>query len=71
MRDSSWQDEGFRVNHPTVPEHEITLSSQEFSLLQKLRSFEGGSYTVLVVKTSRGRDGLHSFRVAEDGIERR
>jgi hypothetical protein len=47
------------------PEHDFRLSGQEIMLLERLRRLESGSYTVLLVKTTRGRDGLHSFRVTE------
>jgi hypothetical protein len=42
------------------------LSAQELQLFLRLRSLEGGSYTVLVMKTARGRDGLHSWRLTEE-----
>ena len=66
---SSWQEGTFQARHPTQVEEQIVLSSQEFSLLQQIRSLNGGSYTVFVRKTSGGRDGLHSFRVREDTAE--
>jgi hypothetical protein len=45
---------------------DFQLSAQELQLFLRLRSLEGGSYTVLVMKTARGRDGLHSWRLTEE-----
>ena len=69
MRESSWQEGTFEARHPTIDEEQVVLSPQEYSMLQKLRSFGSGSFTVLVVRTANGRDGMHSFRITEEETE--
>ena len=66
---SSWQEGTFQAQHPTIRDEQVILSSQEFSLLQQIRSLKGGSHTMYLVKTTRGRDGLHSFRINENSTE--
>ena len=66
---SSWQEGTFQAKHPTMVDEQVILSSQEFSLLQRIRGLNGGSHTMYLVKTARGRDGLHSFRVNEQTTE--
>ena len=44
---------------------DFALSPTEQHLFLRLRSLEAGSYTVQVVRTARGRGGLHSFHVQE------
>ncbi len=67
---SSWQEGTFQAKHPTIVDEQVILSSQEFSLLQQIRSLNGGSHTMYLVKTAKGRDGLHSFRISENGNEK-
>ena len=44
---------------------DFALSPTEQHLFLRLRSLEAGSYTVQVVRTARGKTGLHSFHVQE------
>ncbi len=67
---SSWQEGTFQAQHPTIVDEQVILSSQEFSLLQQIRSLNGGSHTMYLVKTAKGRDGLHSFRILESTDEK-
>jgi hypothetical protein len=66
---SVWQEGTFQAQHPTIVDEQVVLSSQEFSMLQQIRSLNGGSHTMYLVKTARGRDGLHSFRLGENKTE--
>jgi len=68
---SWWQDDPSLRRDPVGPTQapngdDFRLSAQELQLFLRLRSLEGGSYTVLVMKTARGRDGLHSWRLTEE-----
>jgi len=70
---SSWRDdELFAAGHPTSEGTHIDLSLKELHLLQHLRSLGGGSHTVFLVKTTGGRDGIHSFQIQENysGVDR-
>jgi hypothetical protein len=66
-RDSSWADGSFEAGHPTNQAHEFRVSLKEMQLLQRLRQLPGGSYDVALVKTTNGREGLHSWRVLDSG----
>jgi hypothetical protein len=63
---SSWRENSFNgdLRHPN-PEHDMNMSVTEIQLLEHLRQLNGGSYTVMVTKTGKGRDGFHSFRLQE------
>ena len=64
---SSWRDdELYPADHPTSEGTRLSLSLLELHLLQHLRSLGGGSHTVFLVKTSSGRDGIHSFQIQEN-----
>lgn len=68
-RRSSWANGDLEMGHPNNPELDVTLSSTEFSMLQRLRQVGPGAHAVYVVKTAKGKGGLQSFRVQEHYIE--
>lgn len=58
MTASSWRDGDDQLRS-------INLNRRELHLVQRLRMLEGGTHLVIVVKCTRGRDGLTDFVVQE------
>jgi hypothetical protein len=56
-----------RMQHPTHPEADVSLSATEFSMLQQIRMLGSGLYVLTLTKANAGRDGLTAFRVVETG----
>ena len=51
---------------PQAKQRQESVSLRELHLIQRLRQLGPGSHAVFVIKTTTGRDGLHSFRFVEN-----
>ena len=64
---SSWRGGDPQLDgRPQAKQRQESVSLRELHLIQRLRQLGPGSHAVFVIKTTTGRDGLHSFRFVEN-----